>query len=65
MGGKDWYRWGAEILCASQQTSGSWHNGRYNGSDQTLDTCLALLFLRRANLAQDLTRKLELLAIEK
>ena len=44
IGGKDWYRWGAEILVANQQPNGNWQNGGYPGSSNTLDTCLALLF---------------------
>jgi hypothetical protein len=56
--GKDWYRWGAEILLANQQPVGAWVNGGYPGASPVLDTCLALLFLKRANLAKDLTNKL-------
>jgi hypothetical protein len=58
--GKDWYRWGAELLVDAQKPDGSWQEGNYHGSGRTLDTCLGLLFLKRANLATDLTRKLEL-----
>jgi hypothetical protein len=57
--GKDWYRWGAELLLDCQKDDGSWEEGNYHGFSRTLDTCLALLFLKRANLATDLTRKLE------
>ena len=61
LGDKDWYRWGVELLLEAQHDNGSWHEGGYPGGEisPTLDTCLALLFLRRANLASDLTRKLE------
>ncbi len=52
---KDWYHWGAEIALASQQADGSWQ-GEYGRSG--VDTCFALLFLRRANLARDLTVQL-------
>jgi hypothetical protein len=55
---KDWYRWGAEVLVANQQPAGNWQNGQYWGSSPVLDTCLALLFLQRANLARDLAEKL-------
>jgi hypothetical protein len=55
IGGKDWYRWGAEILVANQTKNGNWENGGYHGNHPTIDTCLALLFLKRANLAADLT----------
>jgi hypothetical protein len=49
---KDWYVWGAEILLHNQQADGSWR-GMY--SDCGADTCFALLFLKRSNLARDLT----------
>lgn len=58
IGGKDWYRWGAEQLVA-QQRNGAWHGRGYHGSTERIDTCLALLFLRRANLAADLTQRLQ------
>jgi hypothetical protein len=56
IGGKDWYAWGAEILVANQKKDGSWQ-GDY--ADMFADTCFALLFLRRANLARDLTATLQ------
>jgi hypothetical protein len=52
IGGKDWFNWGAEILIANQQADGRW-SAEYGGIGA--DTCFALLFLRRANLAGDLT----------
>jgi hypothetical protein len=52
IGKKDWYAWGAEVLLANQRPDGSWV-GEYGGSGA--DTCFALLFLKRANLARDLT----------
>ena len=55
IGKKDWYAWGAEILLANQQDDGSWQ-GLYG--DCGADTCFALLFLKRANLAPDLTTQL-------
>ena len=55
IGNKDWYAWGAQYLLARQRTDGSWH-GRYAPS---VDTCFALLFLRRANLSKDLTATLK------
>jgi hypothetical protein len=57
--GKDWYRWGADVLVAAQQEDGSWSAGGYPGATAVTDTCFALLFLRRANFATDLTRKLQ------
>jgi hypothetical protein len=59
MDGKDWYRWGVELLLAAQREEGAWQEGGYHGATRTLDSCLALLFLKRANLATDLTKKLE------
>jgi hypothetical protein len=52
IGGKDWYEWGVEVLLRNQQDSGAWI-GEF--SDSSADTCFALLFLKRANLAKDLT----------
>jgi hypothetical protein len=52
IGGKDWYDWGAEILLRNQQPDGSWA-GEFAGLG--IDTCFALLFLKRANLTDDLT----------
>jgi hypothetical protein len=62
--GKDWYRWGAESLVEVQKADGSWREGGYPGSMPayemaSVDTCFALLFLKRANLVQDLSRRLE------
>lgn len=54
---KDWYRWGAEILVANQAADGSWVSDKYPGRSSQIDTCLALLFLKRANLAKDLTKR--------
>jgi hypothetical protein len=59
IGDKDWYPWGVELLLDHQQTDGSWNNGGYPGSIPVADTCFALLFLKRANLAKELTKKLE------
>ena len=61
IGGKDWYLWGRTTLLARQQDDGSWFNGAYYGSNPVIDTCFVLLFLKQANLAQDLTDKFELL----
>jgi hypothetical protein len=55
IGKKDWYAWGAEWLLARQQTDGSWR-GAYG---ETVDTCFALLFLRRADLSRDLSERLK------
>ncbi len=55
VGGKDWYAWGSDILLVNQGPDGSWQ-----GEDAAIiDTCFALLFLKRANLASDLTARLK------
>lgn len=56
--GKDWYRWGVHVLLPHQNREGSWFCGQYPGSDLTVDTCFALLFLKRSNLVRDLTENL-------
>lgn len=56
IGGKDWYSWGAELLIVSQSEDGGWL-GEYTGGG--VDTSFALLFLRRANLARDLSAALQ------
>ena len=58
IGNKDWYRWGAEMLVANQKAQGNWENGGYHGNNPIIDTCLALLFLKRVNLVADLTTRL-------
>ncbi len=55
---KDWYRWGAEILVANQQPQGFWMEGQYPGATPVMDTCMALLFLKKANLVKDLPDRL-------
>src|SRR5262249_36748723 len=56
---KDWYHWGADVLVEAQQKEGHWATGGYPGADQLTDTCFALLFLKRATLAKDLTVKIQ------
>ncbi len=58
LGGKDWYRWGAEMLVANQQPDGNWDKGGYPNPKPVIDTCFALLFLKKVNLAEDLKEKL-------
>jgi hypothetical protein len=55
---KDWYQWGAEILVCHQQADGSWADGGYHGQHPVLNTALAVMFLTRANLTPDLSRRL-------
>lgn len=54
-GKTDWYGWGVPLILGQQRADGSWHD-RFPGVP---DTCFALLFLRRANVAQDLTDRLQ------
>lgn len=49
--GKPWYPWAASLLVESQQQDGSWRDS-YGGA---VDTCFALLILKRSNVAPDLT----------
>jgi hypothetical protein len=58
IGNVDWYTWGATALLDMQNPDGSWPNGEYQGADAPLSTSFALLFLNRANVAKDLTRRL-------
>jgi hypothetical protein len=57
IGKKDWYAWGSRIILDNQAPDGGWHDGRYD--EGGMDTCFALLFLRRSNLATDLTTRLK------
>ena len=54
IGGKDWYAWGSELLVKDQRSNGSWQDRH----GEVADTCFALLFLMRANLAKDLTESI-------
>ncbi len=54
--GVEWYAWGAGILVPAQNADGSWNDLFGPG----IDTSFALLFLKRVNVAQDLTEKLRL-----
>ena len=50
----------------SRRRDGSWNKSTfYGGNPPVVDTCFALLFLKQANLARDLTNKLQLLAEKK
>jgi hypothetical protein len=52
---KDWFTWGVEVLLANQMPDGRWA-GHYGVSGA--DTCFALLFLKKVDLAHDLTARL-------
>ncbi len=55
IGDHEWFSWGADFLVDSQAADGSWH-GEY---PPAVDTSFALLFLKRANVARDLTQALK------
>ena len=64
---KDWYAWGADWLVNNQNPNGSWHGPRGESANQDnakVDTCFALLFLKRTNPAPDLALNLKGLAKE-
>jgi hypothetical protein len=50
---KDWYGWGSDILLATQKPNGLWE-GEYGPGG--VDTSFALLFLKKANFASDLSK---------
>jgi hypothetical protein len=52
---RDWYEWGTRLILASESPQGGWA-GKYQQGG--VDTCFALLFLQRSNLATDLTSTL-------
>jgi hypothetical protein len=60
IGGKDWYGYGAQILVQNQNGDGAWLHSHFPGSTPPINTCFALLFLKRSNLVQDLTNNLRL-----
>ena len=51
----DWYAWGVDVLLPSQHGDGSWEDIH----TRPVDTCFALLFLKRLNVAHDLTKVLQ------
>ena len=55
--GFDWYARGAQILLDRQDDDGGWPHDRWG---RLPSTCLALLFLRKANLAFEIDRVLRL-----
>jgi hypothetical protein len=70
IGGKDWYRWGAEGLVTNQKKDGWWPDvplekrGTRLAYKATLCTSFALLFLKRSHPMKDLTAKLPFTAKE-
>jgi hypothetical protein len=57
VGGVEWHAWGTKHLLAMQNSDGSWGPGL---GGPIPSTCFALLFLKRVNLAEDLTANLRL-----
>ncbi len=55
--GFDWYAHGSQILIQRQENDGGWPHDRWG---RLPSTCLALLFLRKANLAFEIDRVLRL-----
>ena len=58
LAGHDWYAWGADLLVSHQRGDGGWAGT----IPEPVDTCLALLFLKRVNVAPDLTVQLQRIA---
>lgn len=50
--GKDWYAWASRVIVDTQKEEGHWDDSCGPGAD----TCFALLVLKRANVARDLTK---------
>ena len=63
IGERDWFDWGYPIVLENQKPDGSWQEAApaLSGGPLT-DTCFAILFLKRSNIAKDLTDKLQLLS---
>ncbi len=66
LGDKDWYAWGAGYLLATQQRDGSWRSLPDPAEEpmqlshpSVVETAFALLFLKKSNLATDLTAGLK------
>jgi hypothetical protein len=51
VGNKDWFALGSKYILEAQEDDGAWRGN----CGEIVDTCFALFFLRRANLAGDLT----------
>lgn len=60
MGEVDWYQRGSDALLKTQREDGGWPSAHAEADKEGLaDSCLALLFLRKANLGSDISRLLE------
>jgi hypothetical protein len=58
--GKDWYGWGAQNLLKHQDAAGSWLEPDGRSHLAPVDTSLALLFLVRSNLVQEISEQIRL-----
>jgi hypothetical protein len=58
--GYDWYPWGAKLLVDHQNDDGGWNAGGM--CPPVVETCMAVLFLKRVNVAKDLTAQLKTVA---
>ena len=58
--GKDWYGWGAQNLIKNQDAAGSWLDPNGRSHSAPVDTALALLFLVRSNLVQEISEQIRL-----
>jgi hypothetical protein len=58
--GKDWYGWGAQNLIKNQDPNGSWLDPKGHSHSAPVDTSLAILFLVRSNLVQEITEQIRL-----
>ena len=59
LGGKDWWTWGAGQILGCQRRDGSWDTNGYRGARPVTDTCFALLFLKRADMAYGLSGQIK------
>lgn len=57
--GKNWYDWGCPIVLKAQLADGSWIERHRLCFGPLIDTPFALLFLKRANAAKDLTAQVQ------
>jgi hypothetical protein len=56
--GKDWYAWGVNQVLAWQEVDGSWKTNVYADATPVVNTCFALLFLKRSHLTEDVSKAL-------
>jgi hypothetical protein len=63
--GKDWYGGSVAQVLAWQEADGSWKANVYAEAAPVLNTCFALLFLKRSHLTRDLARTLQFDLIHK